>query len=132
MNPVSITPELVATHNLTTEEYARIVDLLRIVKASYYHPEQKGSWSIKEVLPTVAPELGYDALGEVADGQAAQMAYLEMIDSKTMDGRKQALAFELRTYCANDTAGMIRIAAAIGMVSSVRFDQYRRHRGDAV
>ena len=111
---------------------ARIVDLLRIVKASYYHPEQKGSWSIKEVLPTVAPELGYDALGEVADGQAAQMAYLEMIDSKTMDGRKQALAFELRTYCANDTAGMIRIAAAIGMVSSVRFDQYRRHRGDAV
>ena len=28
----------------------RIVDLLPIARANYYHPEMKGSWSIKSVL----------------------------------------------------------------------------------
>ena len=40
----------------------------------------KGSWSIKAVLPTVAPELDYSGLGEVRDGIGAQGAYLELID----------------------------------------------------
>jgi hypothetical protein len=35
----------------------RIVDLLPIVRDHYYHPEMRGSWSIKAVLPTIAPEL---------------------------------------------------------------------------
>ena len=35
----------------------RIEDLLRVTKNNYYHPEMRGSWSIKDVLPTVAPVL---------------------------------------------------------------------------
>jgi hypothetical protein len=35
----------------------RLIDLLSITRANYYHPAQKGSWSIKDVLPTIAPEL---------------------------------------------------------------------------
>ena len=46
----------------------RLVDLLPIARANYYHPAQKGSWSIKAVLPTIAPDLDYAALGEVSDG----------------------------------------------------------------
>jgi len=40
----------------------------------YYHPDQHGSYSIKAVLPTVAPELDYGELDEVQDGTAAQLA----------------------------------------------------------
>ena len=40
-----------APHALT----GRIVDLLPLVKAHYYHPDTHGSFSIKTVLPTVAP-----------------------------------------------------------------------------
>src|SRR5690606_18470373 len=34
----------------------RVVDLLPITKDFYYHPAMKGSWSIKAVLPTIAPD----------------------------------------------------------------------------
>ena len=37
----------------------RIVDLLGIARDYYYHPDMRGSWSIKAVLPTIAPELDY-------------------------------------------------------------------------
>ena len=62
---------------------ARIVDLHPPTRRHYYHPAMQGSWSIKAVLPTVAPDLSYDSLGEVRDGFAAQTAYFEAIDPRT-------------------------------------------------
>ena len=35
----------------------RLVDLLPITRQYYYHPDMRGSWSIKAVLPTIAPNL---------------------------------------------------------------------------
>jgi hypothetical protein len=55
---------------------ARVVDLLPVVRAHYYHPMQKGSWSIKHVLPAMVPALRYDQLDGVQDGGAAMTAYL--------------------------------------------------------
>ena len=40
----------------------------------------RGSWSIKAVLPTVAPDLGYDELELVSSGEMAEPAFLEMIE----------------------------------------------------
>jgi hypothetical protein len=70
----------------------------------------KGSWSIKAVLPTVAPDLDYASLNEVQDGTAAQAAYAEMIDPTTEPARKQQLEHELREYCKLDTLAMVRLA----------------------
>ena len=53
---------------------ARLVDLLPIVKGNYYHPGFHGSFSIKSVLPAIAPNLGYDDL-EIADGRMASVLY---------------------------------------------------------
>ena len=53
----------------------RVVDLLRIAEQRYYHPSQHGSWSIKKVLPAVAPELRYDELEGVQDGGMAMDAF---------------------------------------------------------
>jgi hypothetical protein len=44
---------------------ARIVDLHPIVRGNYYHPAIRGSFSIKAVLPTIAPDLDYKHLDEV-------------------------------------------------------------------
>ncbi|MDP3749713.1 MAG: DUF2779 domain-containing protein [Phenylobacterium sp.] len=54
----------------------RLVDLLPIVRDNFYHPRMRGSFSIKRVLPVIAPDLGYSQLEDVADGTAAQLAYL--------------------------------------------------------
>lgn len=40
----------------------RLVDLLPFARAAYYHRDMRGSWSIKSVMPTIAPELGYELL----------------------------------------------------------------------
>ena len=38
---------------------ARVVDLLLVARSHYYHPSQQGSWSIKKVLPAIAPDLSH-------------------------------------------------------------------------
>lgn len=60
----------------------RLVDLLPIVREHCYHPDIRGSWSIKAVLPTIAAHLAYDAL-EVSEEGMAQEAYTEMLDPAT-------------------------------------------------
>jgi hypothetical protein len=87
----------------------RIVDLLPLTRRHYYHPQMKGSWSLKTVLPTIAPDLSYDALQEVQDGSAAQVAYLEAIDPATIPSRRQELTEHLLEYCCLDTLGLVRL-----------------------
>lgn len=87
----------------------RIVDLLPIAREHYYHPEMRGSWSIKAVLPTIAPELAYDDL-EVANGGMAQDAFSEMMHPDTLPERRQQLQEALLLYCERDTLAMVRIA----------------------
>ncbi len=88
----------------------RLVDLLPVARNSYYHPTMKGSWSIKSVLPTVAPDLDYTALGQVQDGNAAGMAFLEAVSPETLPDRKAQLRQDLLAYCRLDTLAMVRLA----------------------
>lgn len=92
---------------------ARLYDLHPLVKANYYHPDMRGSWSIKAVLPTVAPELDYAALGEVQEGNAASDAFLELLAPETGEARRAELHVALREYCALDTLAMLRLAQAV-------------------
>jgi hypothetical protein len=87
----------------------RVVDLLPIARERYYHPGQQGSWSIKRVLPAVAPDLRYDGLDGVQDGGAAMQAYLEAIDQKTSGARRQQIERQLLDYCHLDTLAMVKL-----------------------
>lgn len=87
----------------------RIVDLLPIAREHYYHPDMRGSWSIKAVLPTIAPNLAYDNL-EVANGGMAQDAFAEIMRPETLPVRRQQLHDALLLYCERDTLAMVRIA----------------------
>ena len=87
----------------------RVVDLLPIARNRYYHPSQHGSWSIKAVLPAVAPELSYETLDGVHNGGEAQDAFLEAIHPQITAERKETLRTQLLAYCALDTYAMVRL-----------------------
>ncbi len=89
----------------------RLVDLLPVAQAFYYNPSQQGSWSIKAVLPAMAPDLSYDALDGVQDGGMAQLAFVEAIDSATTADRKEEIRQQLWGYCRLDTFAMVRVWA---------------------
>lgn len=86
----------------------RLVDLLPLAQQYYYHPDMRGSWSIKKVLPTVAPDLSYETL-TVGDGGMAQEAYIEMVHPSTSDERSAELRQALLDYCGQDTLAMVRL-----------------------
>ena len=92
----------------------RLVDLMPITKANYYHPDMHGSWSIKAVLPTIAPELDYADLDLVSEGGQAQLAFLEMIHPDTDRRRALELREALLDYCRLDTLAMVRLARFLG------------------
>ena len=48
----------------------KVPDLLPVVRNHVYHPELRGSFSIKTVVPALIPEAGYDDL-ELSDGETA-------------------------------------------------------------
>lgn len=91
----------------------RMVDLLPITQKHYYHPAMLGSWSLKKVLPTIAPELDYGELDDVADGGQAQLAYLEATHPETPVERRASLETALRRYCGQDTIAMVRLLQAL-------------------
>lgn len=86
----------------------RTVDLLPVTRNHWYHRDQRGSWSIKAVLPTMTT-LDYSSL-EVKDGTGAQEAYLKAIRPDTSDHERTVLSKGLKTYCAQDTWAMVVMA----------------------
>ena len=87
----------------------RVFDLLPLTRDNYYHPDMKGSWSIKAVLPTVAPELAYDKLS-VANGAMAQDAFAKLMNPQTTPAIRKQQYEALLEYCERDTLAMVKIA----------------------
>ena len=88
----------------------RLVDLLRLTRDHYDHPALNGSYSLKNVLPTVDTQLDHALLEEVQDGLSAQAAYHECLDAGTAAERRQTLRDALLAYCGLDTLALVRVA----------------------
>jgi CRISPR/Cas system-associated exonuclease Cas4 (RecB family) len=86
----------------------RLVDLYKIIKANYYHPEFHGSFSLKSVLPAIIPEMGYENLA-VQEGREAGIEYMRMLDSATPPEDKEKIKNDLLKYCGHDTLAMVKI-----------------------
>jgi hypothetical protein len=92
----------------------RLKDLLVVVQAHVYHPDFKGSFSIKSVGPALAPSVDYDGLEGVADGQAASAAFERIASGELGDGETAAgLRAELLKYCKLDTLAMVEVHRAL-------------------
>jgi len=73
-------------------------------KFQYYHPEQRGSASIKHVLPALTGQ-GYEKL-EIADGETASVLYWNVTYKPASKAERQKVYADLETYCGLDTEGM--------------------------
>jgi len=85
-------------------------DLLVVVKNHFYHPDFRGSFSIKNVAPALLPQMAYDGL-DVADGMAASNLLESVLcrpDELTAE-QCEGLRTQLRAYCEHDTAVMIAL-----------------------
>ena len=90
----------------------RWVDLLRIVQGHYYHRDFRGSFSLKSVLPALAPTVAYEDL-EIRGGMVASNAYLESMRPETSARQRKKLRRDLLAYCARDTQAMLLIIDAM-------------------
>ena len=105
----------------------QLVDLLPIAANRFYHPTQEGSWSIKKVLPAIAPEFEYSQLEGIQDGNSSMDAFLESLDKNTTANRLSEIREQMLKYCELDTFAMVRIWEKFrGVVNT----QYSNGRGN--
>jgi len=90
-----------------------IVDLLPMTRQCYYHPDMKGSYSIKDVLPTIAPDLAYENL-EVGGGEQAMQVFAELMKPDLPDARRTSLRESLLSYCERDTLALVKVTHFFG------------------
>ena len=86
----------------------RTVNLMTpFLRKDVYLWPMNGSYSIKNVLPAIMPELSYSQL-EISDGNMAIAAYYEMCAARG-PGEAEKIRKCLLEYCGLDTLGMIEI-----------------------
>jgi predicted RecB family nuclease len=81
----------------------RVVDLLPVVRAHVYHPDFRGSFGLKSVLPALT-ESGYDDL-DIANGLVATLALEKRLFGASDDAEVAALL----SYCERDTWGLVLV-----------------------
>lgn len=87
---------------------SRTVDLMIPFRSKhYYHADLRGSYSIKDVLPHLVPELSYDDL-EIGDGGTASFIFLQMMRGE-FEGDFEWTRQQLLKYCELDTLAMVKI-----------------------
>jgi predicted RecB family nuclease len=85
----------------------RIYDLEAIVKC-LYHPEFRGSYSIKKTLPALVPSLNYDDL-DIHNGSMAMSVFALMIKGIIDPSKEEKIRTSLLKYCERDTLAMVRL-----------------------
>lgn len=87
----------------------RIFDLMEVFqKMEYLHDDFKGSYSLKNVLPVMCPELSYEGL-EVSNGAEAVVEYENLIFGNIPKELKNERFEALLEYCKLDTWAMVRV-----------------------
>jgi len=87
---------------------SRFIDLLIPFRQfHYYHPDQKGSASLKSVLPALTGK-GYDGM-VIADGMTASITFQQVTYGEVVPETRDKVRSDLEKYCGLDTEGMIFI-----------------------
>jgi hypothetical protein len=83
----------------------RLLDLWEpFKKFHYYHPAQKGSVSMKEVLPALTGR-SYAGM-DINEGETASVLYWNVTHKYAPEAEKQKVYTDLEKYCGLDTDGM--------------------------
>jgi hypothetical protein len=86
----------------------RFEDLMTPFARFWYHDaRQKGSASLKAVLPVVS-NMSYAGL-EIADGGAAMREFRRVVFGDVEDGERARVLGALREYCGRDTGALVEV-----------------------
>lgn len=97
----------------------RIFDLAKIFQDQLYiHPRFKGKYSIKKVLPVLAPEYDYSKL-EISNGQIATLKWHHLTDGRFPPDQEEKVYRDLLDYCELDTLAMVKIFEALANLKTV-------------
>ncbi len=98
----------------------RIYDLAEIVnRGIYLHPGFKGSWSLKNVLPVMAPELSYAGMA-INQGDQASVAWWNITFGELDEPQKARQVEALEQYCRLDTLAMVAIYQKLQAMAASR------------
>lgn len=90
-----------------TDLNERIYDLADSIKEGFYvHPQFKGSWSIKNVLPVMVPSLSYQDMA-IGKGDQAMMAWWGLVNKSAVN--PEQVKNNLLKYCELDTWAMVEV-----------------------
>ncbi len=89
---------------------AKLLDLHPVVKNCVYHPDFRGSFSLKYILTPLVPELTYNDL-VIVDGRVAsvEIARLLFVADKIPAAERDRVRQDLLDYCKRDTWAMVRL-----------------------
>ena len=89
---------------------AKLLDLHPVIRDHVYHPEFKGSFSLKYVLHPLVPELTYSDL-VIVDGLVAsvEIARLLFVAHKIPSAERDRVRQDLLDYCERDTWAMVKL-----------------------
>ncbi len=94
----------------------RVVDLLIPFRSfHYYHRDQRGSASLKKVLPVMTGS-GYEKM-EINDGGLASTAFQEITYHDVPDEVRRKVRGDLEEYCKLDTEGMTWLVKRLREIS---------------
>jgi len=83
----------------------------------YYHPKQKGSASIKKVLPIFSKDLKYDDL-VISNGLDASIEYYKSHYEDTSKEEKDKVREALEKYCELDTLAEVILVEGLREIIS--------------
>lgn len=86
----------------------RLFDLHVVIREHVQHPDFRGSYSLKNVLPALVDDLSYQGLA-VPNGEVAQLRWVEAVYGDLGDAERQQVFADLRAYCATDTLALLRL-----------------------
>jgi hypothetical protein len=93
----------------------RVLDLLTPFRGfNFYHPDQCGSASMKQVLPALTGK-DYKSL-EIQEGGAASREFLRVTFTDVSESERKRVRLALEKYCGQDTEGMVWIVEALRAV----------------
>ena len=81
-----------------------------VMKNCVYHPDFRGSFSLKDILTPLVPELTYSDL-VIVDGRVAsvEIARLLFVADKIPRHERDRVRQELLDYCQRDTWAMVKL-----------------------
>ena len=87
----------------------RLVDLLPVLSAFVYDPSFGGSFSLKSVVPVLAPEVRYRGMA-ISEGRTAANELMRLLFDGNLDPQERSILREhLLAYCKVDTWAMVRL-----------------------